>query len=283
MNKSSANSYSSEWFNQFHLTIPADRTEREVRFITSVMPLHSHSKILDVCSGDGRHSRALARQGYAVTAVERDARMIQIARAQSKGPAFIETDLRAYQPSPGSFAGIIIMCQSFGYYESATNQDVLNRLGSALQPGGRMILDMWNPDFFHEHAGERMIESASGPIREWTQMQGDRLLSRVDYPNGSHDEFDFQTFTYEALRDFAAKVSLRIRHACSRYDLESPPAPNVPKAQYVLELSRNEVGNTDPDFNRRHRLREIAGKLGTFEGFLTPAKLAEKREKEMVR
>jgi len=87
MNKPSANSYSSEWFNQFHLTIPADRTDREVRFITGVLPLHSYSRILDVCSGDGRHSRALVRQGYAVTAVERDARMIQIARAHTpKGP-----------------------------------------------------------------------------------------------------------------------------------------------------------------------------------------------------
>jgi hypothetical protein len=37
------------------------------------------------------------------------------------------------------------------------------------------------------------------------------------------------------------------------------------------------------DFNRRHRLREIAGKLGTFDGFLTPAELAKKREQEVVR
>jgi len=37
------------------------------------------------------------------------------------------------------------------------------------------------------------------------------------------------------------------------------------------------------DFNHRQRLREIAGKLGTFEGFLTPLELAGKREQEIVR
>jgi len=37
------------------------------------------------------------------------------------------------------------------------------------------------------------------------------------------------------------------------------------------------------DFNRRKRLEAIAGKLGTFDGFLSPRELKEKRRKETVK
>jgi Arc/MetJ family transcription regulator len=36
------------------------------------------------------------------------------------------------------------------------------------------------------------------------------------------------------------------------------------------------------DFNRRQRMLELTGKLGTFEGFLSPEELAHKRDQETV-
>lgn len=37
------------------------------------------------------------------------------------------------------------------------------------------------------------------------------------------------------------------------------------------------------DYNRRQRLKALAGQLGSFDGFSSPEELSEKRENEIVR
>jgi len=59
-------SYSDTWFETFLDTVPAEQTAREVAFLQAALPLFTHPRILDVCSGDGRHARPLALAGYAV-------------------------------------------------------------------------------------------------------------------------------------------------------------------------------------------------------------------------
>jgi len=50
--------------------IPEELTEEQVRLIEDTLDLKVGSKILDLCCGIGRHSIALAKKGYNVTAID---------------------------------------------------------------------------------------------------------------------------------------------------------------------------------------------------------------------
>ena len=58
-NHTGLNSYSPAWFEFFHVGIPAARTELETAFIQQSCPLPRFTRVLDVCSGMGRHTRVV--------------------------------------------------------------------------------------------------------------------------------------------------------------------------------------------------------------------------------
>ena len=145
------NSYSQRWFKFFHIGIAETRTTQEIDFVCACAPLPCFRKVVDVCCGMGRHARALFSRGYSVTGVERDAAAIAKARELAGGPSYLQADVRDYQPDIGAYDLAIVMSQSFGHFDAATNRDLLRRLATGLREGGRVILDLWSPEFFATH------------------------------------------------------------------------------------------------------------------------------------
>src|SRR5258708_5445663 len=142
------NVYSRQWFEFFHAGIDGARTIRETEFICRCAPLPEFRKILDVCCGMGRHARALSDRGYSATGIDRDTDTIAKARELGGGSNYVVTDIRNYQPEPGTFDAVMVMGQSFGHFDAGTNSEVLRKLASSIRKGGRVILDLWNPEFF---------------------------------------------------------------------------------------------------------------------------------------
>jgi SAM-dependent methyltransferase len=229
------NSYSRDWFELFHVGISSTRTDQETAFIRHCCPLPSFARLLDLCCGMGRHARALAAQDYTVTGVERDARAVAAARDQGGGPTYIQSDVRDYRPEPASFDAAVIMSQSYGYFEPEVNRELLGRLSAALRIGGRIVLDLWNPDFFFPRQGQRRFELAAGSVQETTRMENGRLYSRLDYPSGGRDEFEFQTFTAAEMASFAQAVGLTLVTACTDFSASVAPSSDKPRIQFVLE------------------------------------------------
>ena len=229
-----ANVYSPQWFRFFHVGIPAGRTEREVAFLTRVFPRPDFTRVLDLCCGMGRHARALATLGYEVTGVERDAEAVAAARAQAGGPTYVQVDVREYRPAVGAFDAVVIMSQSFGYFDAKTNGRLLGAWAEALRPGGRLVLDLWNPAFFLPRQGWRTFDLSGGSVRETTRMENGRLFSRLDYPDGGYDAFEFQTFSAEEMARFAAPHGLALTVACTDFDPDRPPSADHPRVQFVL-------------------------------------------------
>lgn len=230
-----SNIYSPAWFANFHASIPAARTQQEADFVEHCCPQPDSLRLLDLCCGMGRHSRALAARGYSVTGIERDEQAIAAARELGGGPLYLQADIRDYMPQPGSFDAVIILSQSYGYFDSPTNQGILSRLGAALRPGGRMILDLWNLDFFQARQGVHVFDLPTGTVRETKRIEGDRLFTRLDYPDGSHDAFEFQTFSPAQMEQFAFGANLKLLEACTDYSPGVSPSPDKPKLQYLLE------------------------------------------------
>jgi SAM-dependent methyltransferase len=229
------NSYSHHWFKFFHSGIAETRTTREVDFVCACAPLPCFRKVVDVCCGMGRHARALFQRGYSVTGVERDALAIARARELAGGPSYLQTDVRDYQPAISAYDLAIVMSQSFGHFDAATNRDVLRRLATGVREGGRVVLDLWSPEFFATHQGERKFELPNGIVRERKRVEDGRLFVHLDYPDGGHDDFEWQLFTPSEMISLTDSIGLTHIISGTDFDLAVEPCPAKPRIQLVLE------------------------------------------------
>jgi len=231
------NAYSRRWFEFFHIGIGEARTIQEATVVCRCAPLPDFRKLADVCCGMGRHARALSGRGYSVIGVDRDADAIAEARELGNGPSYVHADIRDYQPEPGTFDVAIVMSQSFGYFDPTTNRDVLGRLAAGLREGGRVILDLWNQEFFAAHQGERELQTTRGVVRERKRLDGDRLCVQLDYPDSAHEEFEWQLFSPAQMIVLAQSVDLALLLSCTDFDITITPSRAKPRIQFVLERS----------------------------------------------
>ncbi len=234
------NAYSRRWFEFFHTGIGDARTIQETGFVCRCALLPDFRKLADVCCGMGRHARALSGQGYSVIGVDRDAHAIAKARELAGGPSYVQADIREYRPEPGTLDVAIVMSQSFGYFDPATNRNVLGRLAVGLREGGRVILDLWNHEFFAAHQGERELKMASGVVQETKRLNGERLCVQLDYPDGAHEEFEWQLFSPAQMIALAQSVGLTLLLSCTDFDITITPSHAKPRIQFVLERSGKE-------------------------------------------
>lgn len=117
-----------------------DITRKEVDLFSEILRLSPEDKILDLCCGQGRHSLQLARWGFPnVEGLDRSHYLIQQAKTQVKKEGlnvrFREGDARKLSYLPDSFDVVMILGNSFGYFE--TIQDdlrVLKEVSRVLKP-----------------------------------------------------------------------------------------------------------------------------------------------------
>jgi SAM-dependent methyltransferase len=230
------NAYSRRWFEFFHITIDETRTAQETEFICRCAPRPEFDKVLDVCCGMGRHARALSKRGYEVLAIDRDATAIAKAQELGGGPKYLVTDIRKYHPASEKFDLAIMMGQSFGHFDSYANRDILVLLATGIRKHGRIILDLWNPEFFVAHQGKRDLKTSNGIAREYKRVHGDRLFVQLDYPDGSQEEFEWQLFSPEQMRDVSLSAGLALSRSCSAFQPKTPPSAANPRIQFVLQL-----------------------------------------------
>ena len=233
--ESEPNLYSTRWFRSFHIPISDTRTIREVDFVCSVAPLPAFRVLADVCCGMGRHARSLSERGYSVAGIDRDITIVQNARGLGGGVHYIQADLRDYMPQSGVFDVVIIMGQSFGHFDAATNQKVLKHLANGMRQGGRLVLDLWNPDFFVSHQGARDFDLPNAVVHETKQVENDRLFVQLTYPNGDQEQFDWQLFTRTDMEAIAPQLGLKLIACCTDFDRSTIACASKPRIQFILE------------------------------------------------
>jgi SAM-dependent methyltransferase len=233
--KTEPNLYSRNWFRFFHVEIDQGRTAQEIEFISNCAPLPDFRRILDFCCGMGRHARELAQRGYSVLGMDRDAIAIAKARELDFGPTYVLSDIRNYQPAPAGFDAVIVMGQSFGHFDDTTNRDLLLKLSSALRQRGRVLLDLWNPEFFITNQGERDLHTPLGTVHEKKRVEHNQLFVHLEYPDGSSENFQWQLFTPAQMGEIAHLSNLLLLNSCSGFELTRAPSPVDPRIQFVLQ------------------------------------------------
>lgn len=172
-----------------------EQAEREVAAICRLTGI-SAGAALDLGAGPGRHSLALARRGFRVTAVDLSefliARGRQRAEADGLDVEWVRADMREFQREE-AFDLAVSMMTSFGYFEDpADDVQVLENVCASLAPGGVFVLDMaakeWicrnvQPVHLREFDDGRLLverpvltENLTWIENEWILVDGDRAV-----------------------------------------------------------------------------------------------------------
>jgi len=131
----------------------AQVTRQEVDYIQSALHVDRSSPILDLCGGQGRHAIELAGRGYfKVTVLDYSDYLIragmQEAARQNLSIEFIQADARHTDLASDSFAAVMVMGGSFGYFvRDEENTKILKESFRVLRPGGTFLLDLPDKEY----------------------------------------------------------------------------------------------------------------------------------------
>lgn len=164
----------------------ADATIRQVELIEQELGLSKiGARILDVACGTGRHAVLLAARGHHVTCVDMSADYLAAtrrrARAHGVDLALVQSDMRDLSALPRmSFDAAINMYTSFGYFDcDEDNVQVLAAITEVLRPGGRLLVDVINRDWFVRNFYPSEFAHAPGAefvIRDYEEVGGAIVL-----------------------------------------------------------------------------------------------------------
>lgn len=198
--------YFDEWYEQF-LGFPGPEvSDAEVVALQKVLP-QPPARILDAACGVGRHAVRLAALGYQMTALDSSpyflGRLRGAAAEAHVDVEVCECDLRAI-PYQVEFDVVINLGTSWGYYDEAGNRLALERMASALRPGGTFVLEIGHRDGIIAHFGPRdwkvlpdgtviLIERTFDPVTgvSWARHRWRR-------PDGTSGEREHRVRLYNA-------------------------------------------------------------------------------------
>jgi len=141
-----------------------DITRKEVDMVIELLGLKPEDRILDLCCGHGRHSLELARRGFLnVEGLDISHYLIRRARAQAKKEGlkvrFRVGDARKLPYPPDSFDVVILMGNSFGYFDTPSEDlRVLREVIRVLKPGGKVLIDVADGDYLRQTYQKRSWE-----------------------------------------------------------------------------------------------------------------------------
>jgi len=158
--------YDSTWwqhiFDEIYLITDArsvccpEVTAVEVEVVVATLELKPDDRILDLCGGQGRHAIELNRRGYGnVTVADYSQVMLRVgADDAARGGCsvhFCRTDASEVGLADGVFDVVLVMGNSFGYFElDSQNQKILQEICRLLRPGGKVLLDLIHPSYVRQ-------------------------------------------------------------------------------------------------------------------------------------
>lgn len=143
------------------------------------------SPILELACGTGRALLPLARDGYRVVGVDLSPAMLEVAQRRiaqeglEERVTLLEQDMRSLKLD-GRFTLAFVALNSFGHLLSTDDQlAALSGVHQHLQPGGLLVLDLFNPDLGQLLGAHDQITLD----RTWTEPDTGRRVMKMRSQN----------------------------------------------------------------------------------------------------
>jgi D-alanine-D-alanine ligase len=139
-------------------------TAKEVDVFAGIINMSMEDRILDLCCGQGRVSLELARRGFDnIEGVDRSHYLIQRGKMQAKkeglGIKFREGDARKLRYAPDTFDVVMILGNSFGYFETVEDDmRVIKEIFRVLKPWGKVLVDVTDGEYLRRKFQARSWE-----------------------------------------------------------------------------------------------------------------------------
>ena len=178
------------WFNSpFYHKLYFERDEKEaqefiLRLLDHLKPA-SHSRMLDIACGRGRHSKFLAEQGFDVTGIDLSFDSIEYAKQfEKENLHFYRHDMRMPMWI-NYFDYAFNFFTSFGYFATRReHDDAIRTIAKSLKPGGIVLFDYLNVHYL-VHDEIKTIDNTQYEIHRW--MDEDHFYKKIIVSDPSLD------------------------------------------------------------------------------------------------
>ena len=231
-----ATTFSASWYRTFLDPIEEAQTRPELDFVARNLPRNAFPSLLDVCCGPGRHAAPLAAAGYRVVGVDTNEASVQRARELGVLNAeFHVMDMRGLAALPQRFDGALSLWHSFGFFDDATNAQIVRSVLEKLRPGGRAVFDVYNRHHMRRLPTEESSERHGSRFRTTRTWRGDRLRVEIDYEAGGQDRFEWQLYSPDEFSAMCRAAGFTVLASCAWFDETLEPGPEHARMQFLLE------------------------------------------------
>ncbi len=242
-----------EWHvqeNDWAMQQPAIFTKEKVRFsfletrkiIRLIGGLKENSAVLDLCCGIGRHSLALAEDGYRVTGVDITVPYLDQAKSDAEKRQmqieFLRGDMREFI-RPDYFDLVVNLYTSFGYFEDKKDDyKVLLNVYASLKENGHFVIEVLGKEViaatFQEEENmegdDWHVRSLSKILNNWGTIEFKRIITR----NNEVREFITRHRLYSATEMSDILSGIGFRDVCFYGDFSGAPYDNKAKSMIIV-------------------------------------------------
>ena len=190
-------------------------TGEEVDDLAALLAAPAKGRVLDLCSGNGRHAIAMALRGFRVTGIDVGPGAVQLARETAKNLG-LAVDFRLLDVKSVSFEDVYdaayLTCGGISDFSPADASAVLSIAARALVPGGRLVVEFADASCVDER-----------DARSWQFVHAERSL----FFEGPHLQLEERTFDAdsdaEVVRYFVLPSDGHVREfaRCRQYHSEA--------------------------------------------------------------
>src|SRR5271166_3183572 len=141
-------------------------TGDEVEDLAALINRGAKARVLDLCSGNGRHAIAMALRGFRVTGIDIGPGAVSLARETAKNLG-LGVDFRLLDVKNISFEdaydAAYLTCAGLSDFSPSDAAEILSLAERALAPGGKIVV---------EYADKGMALTAD--VRTWQYVQAER-------------------------------------------------------------------------------------------------------------
>jgi len=230
------------WFGEEYLHLYRHRDEEEaeqlIELITSRGIARAGARVLDLACGAGRHAAALSRRGADVVGLDLSMPLLRTARQGGAG-ALLRGDMRVLGVRTASFAAVVNLFTSFGYFDDDDQHArVLREVARVLRPHGVFVLDFLNAPAVRASLVPRdeRTSGATVVVQERRLSDDGRYVIKTIHLGGEGRSFIERVRLYERsdLESLLAAAGLVTEEAFGDYG----GAPHTPASPRCLLLAR---------------------------------------------